>query len=87
MTEALWELASLVAEIAEPLVEIFDDSIYQSITENETAWDGKYELPSALRNRGESSGPLTWCNFDAVPAESRHSVDEHLPSNIVVYLF
>ena len=87
MTEVLWNLASLVAEIAGPFMEIFGDSIYESIAENETAWDGKYELPSAFRNRDESSGPLTWCSHDAVPSESRHSVNEHLPSSIVVFLF
>jgi len=87
MTEALWNLATLVAEIAEPFVEIFGDSIYKSITERETAWDGKYELPSAFQNRDESCGPLTWRSQDPVPPESRHSVNEHLPSNIVVYLF
>jgi hypothetical protein len=87
MTEALWNLASLVAEIAGPFVEIFGDSICESIAENDTAWDGKYELPSAFRNRGESSGPLTCCDYDAVPSESRHSVNEHLTSDKVIFLF
>jgi hypothetical protein len=87
MTEALWNLASLVAEIAGPFVETFGDSIYESIAGDEAARDGKYELPSAFRNRDQSSGLLTWCNHDAVPSELRHSVNAHLPSNIVVFLF
>jgi hypothetical protein len=87
MTEALWNLASVVAEIAGPFVEIFGDSIFESIAENGIAWDGKYELPSAFQNRNESSGSLTWSNFDAVASELRHSVNEHLTSDSVIFLF
>lgn len=80
MTEALWTLACAVAEVAEPFVEIFGDPIYKSIMGDETP-------DPAESGCDELSNPRRSYLDNVPPSEMRHVVNNHLPTNIVVFLF
>jgi hypothetical protein len=80
MTEELWSLACAVAEIAEPFVEIFGDPVYKSIMGDGTP-------PAVESDCYELSNPRTVYLHDVPLSEMRHIVNNHLPTNIVLFLF
>jgi hypothetical protein len=72
MIDDLWSLACIIAEIGEPLVEIACNS-YESTARNDVSLPINEDQPIY--------------RHDVVLSDPRARVNQHLPSNVVVFLF